>query len=100
MVTAALTTQGEQLKTVEGLEKEHKLSVCSSAPVCLLLKMNPCKLLPVTAKVWSQVLGYYKTEQSDTRQMRSTALKLDVLKRAFRWMLAGQSFVQDSQTHL
>lgn len=79
-----LTTQGAQLKTEEGLEKEHKPSLCSSAPICLPLEINPYKLLPVTAKVWSPVLKYYMTEQSNVRQMHSTASKLDALKKSFQ----------------
>ena len=84
MATGALATQEAQLKTEEGLEKEHKLSVCSLAPICLPLEMNSYKLLSVTAKVWSQVLEYYTTEQSNVRQMHSTALKLDAFKKSFQ----------------
>lgn len=68
---------------------------------CLLpLEMNPCRLLilSVTAEVLSRVLEYSKAEQSNVKQTHSAALKLDALKRAFRWMLAGQSFIQDCQT--
>jgi len=66
-----------------------------SAPFCLLLEK---KLLSVTAKFWFQVLEYCKTEQSNVRQMHSTASKLDALKSTFKWMLSEQSFVHDWET--